>query len=351
MKKVTVSELKPGMKLAGDIYSSDGKLLLLSDAIIRKHHIKKLQLFDIDYVFVYDDILAPAIDLRETKVYSDAYNTVKSVLTSVIGGNELDVPAVRETVNEIVSQVMDNEEVFMQLNGIRDMDNYTFMHSVDVCIFSVIIGKNMQLQKQELLDLATASLLHDIGKCKIPPEILFKPKQLTEEEFEIVKLHTLYGYEILTKTDGINERIACTAYQHHEKWDGTGYPCSLKGLEIDLFARIVSVADIYDAITSERIYKTRNMPYEGASYIINKSGIYVDPDIAKLFIKNIAVYPKGSIVLLNTGEIGNIVGINKNMSIKPKIQVIAHKDGPPVYEPYILDLTQEQDVFIVDVLL
>lgn len=350
MNKVPVSELRPGMKLAKDVYLSDGRLLLLSGFVIKPRYIRKLELFDIPYVYIEEGEKVPLEEISEERVYSEAFHTIKSVLSSVREGKELDVIAVKETVNDIVHKVINNESVFMQLTGIRDIDNYTFLHSVDVCIYSVITGKNLGFSKEELTELGISAVLHDIGKCKVPLEILMKPSKLTDEEFHIMRLHTIYGHEIISNTLGLNKRIANVACQHHEKWDGTGYPLGLSNYQIDKHARIVAIADIYDALTADRVYKKKDLPHEAAEYIVCYSSILLDPEIISVFIKNIAIYPEGSVVLLNTGEIGSVIESNKNMSIRPKVRIIARKEGPPVFEPYNLDLMTNPSVFIIDVL-
>lgn len=208
----------------------------------------------------------------------------------------------------------------------------------------------MGFSREELSELGMGAVLHDVGKCKIPLKVLMKPSVLTDDEFKIMKLHTVYGYDIINSVSGLSKKIANVAFQHHEKWDGTGYPQGLKECQIDSFSRIVTVADIYDALTANRIYRRRDMPHEAAEYIVGYSSYKFDPKIAQAFIKNITVYPDGCIVLLNNGKIGRVVESSKNMSIRPKVRVIADKDGPPVLESYTVDLMKDLNVFIVDVL-
>ncbi|MDP4092286.1 MAG: HD-GYP domain-containing protein [Bacillota bacterium] len=338
------------MKLAKDVYLSDGRVLLLAGFIIKSRYIRKLELFNIPFVYITEEEPVALTEFSEERVYAEAFNTIKSVMTSVREGKELDIAAVKDTVDDIVHKVINNETVFMQLTGIRDIDNYTFLHSVDVCIYSVITGKKLGLNKEELNDLGIGAVLHDIGKCKVPNEILLKPGKLTDEEFNIMKLHTVYGHEIVSNTPGLNKKIANIACQHHEKWDGSGYPLGISKYQIDKFARIVTAADIYDALTADRIYRKRDMPHMAAEYIVANSSILIDPEIASIFIKNITVYPEGAIVLLNTGEIGSVIEANKNMSLRPKVRIIARKEGPPVLEPYTVDLMHDLDVFIIDIL-
>jgi len=338
------------MKLAKDVHLQDGRLLLLSGFAIKPRYIRKLELFEIPYVIVDETEEVPIEDISEEKVYAEAFNTIKCVLSAVRDGKDLDIAAVKNTVNDIVQKVINNESVFMQLTGIRDIDSYTFLHSVDVCIYSVITGKNMGFNQSELTELGIGAVLHDVGKCKVPLEILMKPGKLTDDEFHLMKLHTIYGHDIISNTPGLNKRIANIACQHHEKWDGTGYPLGLKEYQIDKFSRIITIADVYDALTADRVYKKRDLPHEAAEYVVCYSASLFDPDISRVFIRNIAVYPEGTIVLLNTGEVGCVVETNSNMSIRPKVRVIARKEGPPIFEPFVLNLMDNPHVFIIDIL-
>jgi HD-GYP domain-containing protein (c-di-GMP phosphodiesterase class II) len=291
MIKIPVSELVPGMKIAKDVYLNDGKLFLLKDFIIKTRYIRKFELFKIPFIYVQEGEISPLTDISEEKVYLEAFNSIKTVMSTVREGKNLDVNTVKHTVNDIVQKVINNESVFMQLIGIRDIDSYTFLHSVDVCIYSVITGKNLGFSQNELTELGIGAVLHDIGKCKIPLEILLKPGRLTEEEFHIMKLHSIYGHEIISNTSGLSKRIANIACQHHEKWDGTGYPLGISNFQIDKFSRIVIAADIYDALTADRVYRKKDLPHEAAEYIIANSSILFDPEIANVFMKNIAIYP------------------------------------------------------------
>lgn len=352
MRKVAVSELKPGMVLAKDVYNpEDGRLILVKGFTLNSRYISKLETYGILYVYIEEGLIKSVTDnIQEDPAYFEALSAVKTALTSVRKGNPLEVVPIKETVNEIVEKIINNESVFNQLSGIRDIDNYTFYHSVDVCIYSVIMGKHAGLSPNELIELGMGAILHDIGKCKVPLEILTKPDRLTDDEFMTMKLHTIYGYEIISNTEGLSKQAATIACQHHEKWNGEGYPSGFKGDKIDKFARIVAVADVYDALTADRSYRKKLLPHEAAEYIIGNSGIAFDPEVIKLFMKSIVIYPTGTTVLLNTGEIGNIIETNKSFILRPKILVIAKKGNPPLPNPYIVDLMENPTVFITEVL-
>lgn len=350
MVKIPISELKPGMKLAKDVELVDGRLLLLAGFIIKQQYITKLDFFQIPHVYIHEDQTTPQEEISEEKIYNETFNTLKSTLTAVREGQGADVPKVKEAVNHIVKKVLENESVFMNLTGIRDIDNYTFLHSVDVCIFSVITGKKIGLSSTDLTELGTGAILHDIGKCKISQEILLKPGKLTDDEFRHMKLHAIHGYDIINNTPGLNKRIANIACQHHEKWDGSGYPLGLANFQIDKFARIVSIADVYDALTSDRVYKKKGLPHEAAEYILNHSSTLFDPELVQVFIKNIAIYPDGMIVVLSTGEIGRVTNNQKGSPFRPIVEIFSRRNGSPIFDPYEIDLSKEPGILIVDTL-
>lgn len=351
MIKLPISEIKPGMKLAKDVKLLDGRLLLLSGFIIKPMYLRKLEAFNVQEVYVVEDSYTPIEEFYEEKLYRHAHETIKKIFTQVRNGQDTDVAVVRTTVIDIIEQVIENETVLLQLAGIKDIDNYTFLHSVDVCIYSTIMGKNLGFGKEPLVDLGMGAILHDIGKCKVPLEILKKPDKLTDSEFREMKLHPVYGCEIIKSVYGLNSKIASIAFQHHEKWDGTGYPLGIKDKIINPFSRIVTLADVYDALTSDRIYKKKELPHKAADYIRKNSGVLFDPDIVDLFVSHIAVYAEGTIVLLNTGELGSIVSGGINSNSRQKVFVFSKKFGPPLLQPYTLDLSEHSDIEIVEIFL
>lgn len=349
MIRIPVSELKSGMRLTRDVWMADGRLLLLAGFTIKPLYIRKLNAFNIQSVYIEEGPYEPIEEYSEEKLYKEAHATIRKVFALVRDNKEADFTIVKKTVNEIIQMVISNETVMLQITGVRDIDNYTFLHCVDVCIYSVILGKKLGYSREQLINLGMGAILHDIGKCKISPDILQKPDKLTDDEFSKMKHHTIYGCEIIKNAYGLSPKIAAVAFQHHEKWDGTGYPLGIRAELIDPFSRIVTVADIYDALTADRVYKKKVLPHIAAEYIKNNSSKLFDPYIVNLFLANIAVYSEGTIVLLNTGEVGSVISTGETSCSKQKINIIANKAGPPVLRPYTVDLSQSPDVEIVDI--
>ncbi|NLD27164.1 MAG: HD-GYP domain-containing protein [Acholeplasmataceae bacterium] len=349
MKMLSLDETKAGMKLAKDVVLDDGRILLLKGFTIKTRYLNKLKAYNVPFVFVEEDV-AKLEEISEERVYEDAFTNIKGIMESIRYEENVDIIQLKETVNEMVYHILNDDMVFMTLTGIRDIDNYTFLHSVDVCIYSVVTAKALNLANDEIYDLAMAAILHDVGKCKIPLSILNKPGKLTGEEIEIMKRHSINGYEIASQMPGISDKMARIICQHHEKWDGTGYPLRLKTYDIELGARIISIADVYDALTADRVYRKRFMPHEAAEYLMANNESQFDPRILKNFINTIAIYPEDIVVLLNTGEVARVLPAKGMASMRPKVSVITKKDGPPIIDPYEIDLRKNPTVFVTDII-
>jgi len=260
----------------------------------------------------------------------------------------LNVGNIREIVYKIIEELLSNEDILLSLSEIRSVDDYTFEHSVHVCILSLITGIDLGFDMVRLRDLGVGALLHDIGKLKVPQEILKKPSQLTVEEFEEIKKHTIYGYEILKDNKQINIASAYIAFGHHERFDGSGYPLQLKGENIHLCARIVAIADVFDALSSNRVYRRKLHINEVVEYITSLSAQHFDKHIVESFVKHVIVYGVGTGVILNTLEKGIVVRLNKALPTRPVIRVIFDKAGKKLTQYYEIDLSTKVNVSIID---
>ncbi len=349
MQELLLNDVKAGMKLAKDVILEDGRILLLKGFTIKPRYLNKLKAYNVPFIYVEDDIVEIE-EISEERVYEDAFYNIKGIMESIRHDEKVDLVKLKETVNDMVHYILNDDMIFMTLTGIRDIDNYTFLHSVDVCIYSVITAKALNMDDDEIYELAMAALLHDVGKCKVPLSILNKPGKLSTEEFEVMKRHSINGLEIAGQIPGISKKIARIICQHHEKWDGSGYPLGLKSYDIEFGARIISISDVYDALTSNRIYKKRFMPHEAAEYLMANNESQFDPRILHSFINSIAIYPKDIVVLLNTGEVARVLPSKGMASMRPKVSVITRKDGPPVFDPYEIDLHKNPTVFVVDII-
>lgn len=226
--------------------------------------------------------------------------------------------ATNNVANELMKAISDHDAVAVDIGMLKVSDEYTFKHSVDVATMAMIIGKKYGLEDKELRELGIAGLLHDVGKTRIPKEILNKAGRLTEEEFALMKQHTLFGFEILKKRNQFSEAIMRGVLQHHEKINGKGYPLGVSADKIHCYARIISVADVYDALVTERPYKSAFSKRDAVEMIMAMTG-ELDIDAMKSFLGSVILYPVDSIVQLSNGEKAKVVENNTEYVLRPKV--------------------------------
>ncbi|MDH7578397.1 MAG: HD-GYP domain-containing protein [Bacillota bacterium] len=352
MRRIPVEKLEAGMQLARPIYSKGGRVLLDKGIKLKEGYIKRLVEFGITHVYVYDerigDLDVDEIVNEETRL--QAAEIVRQAVANIRFGVDLNVREIKRAVMEIMDQVLFNRETLAHLSEIRIVGEFLFHHSVNVAIYALLTGIAMGYNSGQLLDLGTGALLHDIGKSRMPARLLNTCGPLAGPEAEEMKNHTVYGFDLLRKENDLSLLSAHVAFQHHERFDGTGYPRGLKGTEIHEYARIAAVADTYDLLVSG-LEGTRLLPYQTVEYIVAQAGHAFDPEVVKLFSTNIAVYPLGSLVRLNTGEKGVVIQIPRNYPTRPVIKVLYDATGKPYQEGFPeVDLLKELTVFVDEVL-
>jgi HD-GYP domain-containing protein (c-di-GMP phosphodiesterase class II) len=242
-----------------------------------------------------------------------------------------------------------HDQVTLNLAGLRRVDNYTFMHSLSVAVLSVAAGMELGLSEDQLLELSFAGALHDIGKMRIPLAVLNKPGKLDAEEWQLMKRHPRLGMELLTNHGGVATAALQGIYEHHERMDGSGYPHRLPGKQISLFGRIVAVADVYDAMTSDRVYRAGMAPHLAVEQLIGESLTRFDWPIVSAFIRSLVVYPVGSLVVMDNGEVGRVISYRRTVPYRPKVAIIADAYGRRVFPPRECDMLKELTRFVTEV--
>jgi len=279
---------------------------------------------------------------RAMEIRNNVSNVVKNIFNDARMGKAIEVNDVKEQVGDIVDSVFRNRDALLCLTNLKDYDDYTFMHCVNICILAVSFGRHLGMSKKQLENIGFGGILHDIGKTMIPESILNKPGKYTEEEYEIMKRHVNLGAEILRKHDHIPEDAMLVALQHHERFNGTGYPNGLSGDKISLAGQIASIADVYDALTYDRVYhkaaschSTVKMMYEWGDTIFDKA-------LIEMFVQCIGIYPFSSVVELNTGQCGIVVSVNRQLLLRPQVRIILDDNKKP-QNPTLIDLASEKD--------
>jgi putative nucleotidyltransferase with HDIG domain len=264
---------------------------------------------------------------------------VKSIMNDIRLGKSVDTPAAREAVAACVDNVMMNQDASLLLTRLRNKDEYTSEHSLNVAIISIAFGRHIGMDRKELNILGLCGLLHDMGKMLTPLEILNKPGKLDKEERSIMRRHPEDGREILLGTQDVCDIVINTAYAHHERLNGEGYPRGVPAGEIPLYTRIVTIADVFDAITGDRSYK-RGETAETALGILHRgSGHAFDENLVLKFIQNIGTYPLGTIIEMTNGEIGIVVDNNPDHRLRPTVKLLLSHDKEQ-RKPETIDLAQ-----------
>jgi putative nucleotidyltransferase with HDIG domain len=259
---------------------------------------------------------------RATGHYSDAKSVAQNIMNGMRVGRTLDVNKAREVVDRCVESILRNDDALLLLTKLKHKDEYTAEHCLNVSILSAAFGKRLGLLEEEIKTLGLCGLLHDIGKAKIPDEILQKPGSLTPEEYGIMQNHANWGRDMLMALPRVVHATIDVAYNHHERLDGKGYPRGLVDYQIPYFAKIVAIVDTYDAITSNRSYDRGRSSMEALEIIHRCSGTQFDPELAKAFVLMIGIYPPGAIVELKTGEVAIVIAANPKSRRKPKLMIV-----------------------------
>lgn len=278
---------------------------------------------------------------RAAKIVSKAGEAVTSMFKEVRMGKALDANDALPLVEEISNSVLRNPGALISLARLKTKNNYTYMHSVAVCALMVSLARQLGLGEDATRKAGLAGLLHDVGKMAILDEILNKPGRLTDEEFATIKSHPVEGHKMLLEGTGVDEVALDVCLHHHEKVDGSGYPEGLLGQQISIYAKMGAVCDVYDAITSNRPYKSGWDPAESLRKMAEWSNGHFDPVIFQGFVKCVGIYPIGSLVRLESGRIGVIIDQAEKSLLTPKVKVFYSIKSNLRIPPEVLDLSSK----------
>lgn len=329
MKLFSTDSLVPGLKIGKEVLTRHGSIFLAKNTILTEHIINKLIQIGITEVYIDDKLIIPEINEEKperkdiisfTEKYQQSLILTGELLDSIDDGKKFSMDLVREITDLIFDQIKTTNNIWGRLLDQRNNNTYLNKHSLNVGILSGCIGKWMGLTDLEIRRIIYAGLLHDIGKFKVPKRILDKPSKLTNEEFDEIKKHSTFGYQMLSIRPEISKDVALGVLSHHERVDGSGYPSGLKGDSIHLYGRILAVADVFDAMSTNKNYREKHSPFQVAEEISKSSFGSLDPKVSRIFLDNIARFYVGNKVLLSDGRYGDIVYINPSDTSKPVIK-------------------------------
>jgi putative nucleotidyltransferase with HDIG domain len=287
----------------------------------------------------YVDTVTPEQELAQAReVHDRARTLVFEIMEDARLGRSLDTTRAKQAVAGMVESVLRNPDALMWLTQMRKKDEYTVTHSLRVCILALAFGRHLDFNTEELNLLGIGALMHDIGKLKVPNEVLNKPGKLTPAEFDIIKRHVPLGVELLESTPGIPRVAIEVARGHHERYDGHGYIMGLKGDNIGLFGSIGAIVDCYDAVTSDRVYHDAISSYDALSTLYESRRKDFHPELVEQFIQCMGIYPIGCLVELNTGAIGVVISVNRERRLKPRVTLVLTPDKKPFIPARTVDL-------------
>ncbi|CAH1906200.1 Cyclic di-GMP phosphodiesterase [Candidatus Nitrotoga sp. HW29] len=277
------------------------------------------------------------------KIHTKTKEAVVSMFSDVRMGNALQLDDALSLVDEINQSIARNSSALVSLSRLKNVDDYTYLHSVAVCVLMMALGRQLGLEGEVLKQAGLAGLMHDLGKVFIPHEVLNKPGKLTEEEFNIVKMHPLKGWEFLKKSSEVSDLTLDVCRHHHERVDGKGYPDKLSGEALTLFARMGAICDVYDAITSNRCYKKGWEPAESIRKMAEWKDGHFDEAIFHAFVKTVGIYPTGTLLKLKSGRLGVVTDQSQNSLTKPLVKVFfSTRSNAPIL-PETIDLSKSPD--------
>ncbi len=293
---------------------------------------------------VYEDTVSVQEEVEVAReIHQDMSTVVRTVLDDVRAGGKLNAAELGRTVDLMVDSVLRNPNAFMWLMSLKGKDSYAYSHSINTCILATAFGRHLGLSKHGLKVLATGALLFDVGKAKLPEELLNKPSELTEEEFDLARKHVPYGIDLLKQTEGLSKEVITMVQCHHERFNGSGYPSGLKGKQIPISARIAAIVDSYDSMISNRPYKKAVSPHKAINTIYHRKNADYDEALIKRFMEFIGVYPTGTLVELSSGEVGIVIAQDRMRRLQPTVMLLLDRNKEPYDFKPVLDLLRDAE--------
>ena len=352
MRYVPIQSIKENSILKKTVYGPNGNVLLKEGVTLDSYYINKLKKVGINGVYIEDE-LSKGIEIKNLISEELRHEAVTSVQETFIYAQKSHVSdkelrdnneRINNITKKIVDEILSSQDLMINMIDLKVFDDYTFYHSLNVAIISIVLGASLDFTKEELYSLGLGAILHDIGKIFIPIEVLNKPDKLDNKEWSTMKKHPFRGFEFLKN----KFKLPADAYKgilmHHERWNGTGYPKKHSFNDITKHGRIIAVADVYDALISDRPYRKGLVPSEAIEYIIAGNDTLFDPKIVEIFLRKVTPYPSGTIVKLSNNSLAIVVKNFEGNGNRPLLRVF--NEGSKNVSPYILDLRDYKNLSI-----
>jgi HD-GYP domain-containing protein (c-di-GMP phosphodiesterase class II) len=379
MRKIRVDELKPGMVFDKAVYIDMNNILVAPMVPLKEEDIDRLVKWGIEEVETagvmvkqekehsakkesLKDKVSKLTEMMESgsedeeegvlfpgsieDLFDELVSMIEDVFEKVRNGVGYDKEKIIDVIDRLIEKVKDDKNKALTVAAAEHEGKYIYTLAASVSILALVTGISLEYGKHRLIPLGVGALLHDIGMVRVPSYITEKKGTLSDDEYNRIKTHPIYGYRIITKELELTNEIATIALQHHEAYDGTGYPRKSKGEGISEFAKIVSICDVYAAMTHKRSYRDEHLSYNAMKNVLSESNRKFDPNIVKAFLSNMAIHPIGSIVQLNNNVIGRVVSANPEFPLRPRIEVLVDEFGDKIKGKKFLDLQELSDLYI-----
>ena len=366
MKKIPVGSLKPGMQFTKPVFVDEADLLVPENVEIRQKDIERLAKWKVESVMTDGEVITEAAELLDVAETLDAvldervlserrqfYRTSVAqsdrIFSQIKVNREVDTGEIDVAIGKLMAATDESRDEMLAFVLKDERSEATLgLSAVNVVILTTLVGKTLKMDDQRLRTLTTASYLHDVGMVRVPDAILNKNANLNNDEIKQMRTHTLHSYQIISKSLGYSDEIGMIALQHHERWDGQGYPRKLAKKNISMEARILSVADAFEAMVKEKPYRNSMIAFAAMRQLLNDNSRRFDTEVLRVFIQSVGLYPLGSLVLLNNGSIGRVIKVNDSAPLRPAVRLLVDKTGKKLEneEGAILNLEKEKEVFI-----
>jgi len=363
MKKIPIEELKPGMVFTRTVFGDNYEIIAEPNTPITSKDIENLKKKGVKFVETTGELKGivkiqeevPLVDkvessARELMTFCKSLvDSVESVYTNYKVNKEILPEKVVDIVEKVIYKISEvgDKNIFLNLINIVDKTKYLPTHVLNATILGLLLGKEMNYPESKLKLLGTGILLMDIGMVFIPMSILERETKLTDEEYNKIKTHTVLGYKAVVQENNMSPEVGRVCLEHHERWDGTGYPRNLKKQQISEYARVAAIVDTYEAMTRKRVYRDRMMSFEAMRAILTEGSTKFDPDILKVFLRMMSVYPVGSYVMLNTRAIAKVISSDPISPFRPVVKVVYDEFGTKIDDGETIKLSEETKIFIV----
>jgi len=356
MRLLTIKQCKPGMKLARRIFSDDGIVLLGEHMELTDRLISRLIECNIQYVYIEDhrtdDVKFEMLISEDT--FRIAVKEIRKNFTAMMDNTPtvkgkarpFIAKPLKDMMNLIMDDLSNHKDAMIMLMNMGIVDHYLYQHSLNVCVYTTILAMGNGYNRDEVMNIGLGALLHDIGKTQVSEQILKKPSSLTPEEYDLMKLHTVKGFELLKNEPNLPLSIAHCALQHHERLDGSGYPRQLQGDQISDHAKLIGIVDSYDAMTTSRVYSSPMLPHDAMERLYAGTGTLYEQWMLTLFRDKVIIYPVGITVTLTTGEVGVVVDYNASYPHRPIVRILTNEAGEDLAIPYEIDMSIRLNIMI-----